>query len=83
MSWNFLLLAVIGTFKLKWRIAISSSYRHGWKKACLMFENGISTLTPFEEAYLTPFEWISRFPIVFLPSIAGLITTFSRMSLRP
>lgn len=42
----------------------------------------MSTLLPWWVTNLTPFWWISRLPIVFLPTRFGLIHRFSSCSLR-
>jgi hypothetical protein len=62
---------------------MSSSSAQGWKKKCLTFVKGMSTLCPFCEANLTPFWCISRAPRVFLPTRFGLMTKFSNYSFFP
>ena len=82
-SYTFLVPTRIGFFKWKWIITISSSSAQGWKKQCLTLAKVISIEWPLVETNLTPFWWTSKFPVVFLPTILGLITKFSRTSFFP
>mmetsp|Transcript_26062 Transcript_26062/g.44839 ORF Transcript_26062/g.44839 Transcript_26062/m.44839 type:complete len:214 (+) Transcript_26062:39-680(+) len=82
MSLTFFLPSMTSPWRWKWMSTISS-LSAGWKNACLMFLNTMSTISFLEEVKRKPLVWSSRAPTVLRPLRFGLSCSSVSFALRP